>query len=236
VIEYAVGWERFVETIEEAEELALPADFDYLEHLEGQYRRLRGYAPALLETFEFSAAPPAEPLLEAVGVLREMNVAGKRKVPDDAPTSFVRPRWERHVFGGDEGIARRYYEMSAMTELKSGLKSGDVWVPGSRRYANFEDCLLPRPAWESMKGDRSYEDQMNRAGGLALLTAAIALWNAAHLPAAVEELRGRGENVPEGMLPHLSPLGWEHITLTGTYRWDLAAPSTLTAVLGDLRR
>ena len=39
--------------------------------------------------------------------------------------------------------------------------------------------------------DRSYEDQMNRAGGLALLTAAIALWNAAHLPVAVEELRSR---------------------------------------------
>lgn len=55
VIENAVGWERFVESIEEAEQLALPADFDYLEHLEGQYRRLRGYAPALLETFEFSA-------------------------------------------------------------------------------------------------------------------------------------------------------------------------------------
>lgn len=101
VIEDSVGWERFVESIEEAEELALPADFDYLEHLEGQYRRLRGYAPALLETFEFSAAPPAEPLLEAVGVLKEMNDTGKRKVPEDAPTSFIKPRWEHHVF--DEG-------------------------------------------------------------------------------------------------------------------------------------
>ena len=150
VIEEAVGWERFVESIEEAEELALPADFDYLEHLEGQYRRLRGYAPALLETFEFSAAPPAEPLLEAVGVLKEMNAKGKRKVPEGAPTSFVKPRWERHVF--DEGdIDKRYYEMSAITELKNGLKSGDVWVPGSRKYADFEDYLLPRSTWERMK-------------------------------------------------------------------------------------
>src|SRR3712207_1229784 len=39
--------------------------------------------------------------------------------------------------------------------------------------------------------DRSYEDQMNHAGGLALLTAAIALWNAAHLPVAVEQLTSR---------------------------------------------
>jgi GNAT superfamily N-acetyltransferase len=151
-IEVSVGWERFVGSIEEAEELALPADFDYLEHLDGQYRRLRGYAPALLETFEFSAAPPAEPLLEAVGVLREMNATGKREVPDDAPTSFVKPRWERHVFDGG-GIDRRYYEMSAVTELKNGLKSGDVWVPGSRKYADFEDYLLPRPSWERVRAN-----------------------------------------------------------------------------------
>jgi len=151
-IEESVGWERFVESVEEAEKLALPADFDYLEHLEGQYRRLRSYAPALLETFQFSAAPPAEPLLEAVGVLREMNATGKRKVPEDAPTSFVKPRWERHVFDGG-GIDRRYYEMSVVTELKNGLKSGDVWVPGSRKYADFEDYLLPRSSWERMKED-----------------------------------------------------------------------------------
>jgi TnpA family transposase len=81
--------------------------------------------------------------------------------------------------------------------------------------------------------DRSYEDQMNRAGGLALLTAAIALWNAAHLPMAVEELRNRGEFVPDEHLGHLSPLGWEHITLTGTYRWDLTAACKLEDLLND---
>jgi TnpA family transposase len=75
--------------------------------------------------------------------------------------------------------------------------------------------------------DRSYEDQMNRAGGLALLTAAIALYNAAYLPLAVERLAERGEEIPEEKLAHLSPLGWEHITLTGIYHWDFTATSSL---------
>lgn len=35
------------------------------------------------------------------------------------------------------------YEMGAMNELNNALRSGDVWVPGSRRYADFEDYLLP---------------------------------------------------------------------------------------------
>ncbi len=75
--------------------------------------------------------------------------------------------------------------------------------------------------------DRSYEDQMNRAGGLALLTAAIALHNATYLPLAVDKLAERGEQSPEEKLAHLSPLDWEHITLTGIYHWDLTATSSL---------
>jgi len=43
----------------------------------------------------------------------------------------------------------------------------------------------------------------------------------------VERLAERGEEIPEEKLAHLSPFGWEHITLTGIYHWDLTATSTL---------
>jgi hypothetical protein len=29
-----------------------------------------------------------------------------------------------------------------------------------------------------------------------------------------------GKNIDETLLPHLSPLGWEHINLTGDYIWQ----------------
>jgi hypothetical protein len=61
--------------------------------------------------------------------------------------------------------------------------------------------------------------QQHRASGLALVTAAIALWNTVHLGRAVDVLRGRGEVVPDGLLAHLAPLGWQHINLTGDYLW-----------------
>ena len=37
----------------------------------------------------------------------------------------------------------------------------------------------------------------------------------------VAELQARGEEIPEEKLAHLSPLEWEHITLTGVYKWNL---------------
>jgi hypothetical protein len=34
--------------------------------------------------------------------------------------------------------------MAALTELRNSLRSGDVWVPGSRQFKDFEDYLLPK--------------------------------------------------------------------------------------------
>ena len=36
---------------------------------------------------------------------------------------------------------------------------------------------------------------------------------------ALDSLRRRGEAVPEALLAHLAPLGWQHINLTGDYLW-----------------
>jgi Tn3 transposase DDE domain len=45
------------------------------------------------------------------------------------------------------------------------------------------------------------------------------LWNTAYLDRAVQLLNEEGIGVPEEYLQHISPLGWEHITITGTYHW-----------------
>ena len=62
--------------------------------------------------------------------------------------------------------------------------------------------------------DRTYENQQHRASGLNLLVTAIILWNTRYLERAVATLR-KVEDVPDQMLAHLSPLGWEHVNLTG---------------------
>ena len=65
--------------------------------------------------------------------------------------------------------------------------------------------------------DRSFEQQRYRASGLTLVTAAIVLWNTVYLERATNALRENGHAVDETLLKYLSPLGWEHINLTGDY-------------------
>jgi hypothetical protein len=139
-IEAVVAWDRFTQSVDEAERLAEPESFDHLHLLTEGYGQVRRYAPSSLETFYFGAARAVAPLLAAIDTLRAMNRRNARKVPDDAPTGFLRPRWKPYVLT-EAGADRAFYELAVLTELKNGLRAGDVWVPGSRQFKDFEEYL-----------------------------------------------------------------------------------------------
>lgn len=67
--------------------------------------------------------------------------------------------------------------------------------------------------------DRGLENQNYRASGLTLLTAAISLWNTVYIERTIDSLKRKGIPLNEQLISHLSPLGWEHINLSGDYVW-----------------
>lgn len=136
------------ESVTDAQKLAQPEDFDFLHRIGESYATLRCYAPAFLDVLKLRAAPAAKNVLEAVEVLRGMKNA--RKVSADAPTGFIKPRWQKLVMT-DAGIDRRYYELCALSELKNSLRSGDIWVQGSSQFKDFEDYLVPPEKFASLK-------------------------------------------------------------------------------------
>lgn len=71
--------------------------------------------------------------------------------------------------------------------------------------------------------DRTYEAQQFRASGLNLVIAAIVFWNSTYIADAVAHLRSVGEDVPDEMLAHTSPVGWSHIAFSGDFLWERAA-------------
>ena len=149
-IETVISWEAFAKSVTEAQALAQPEEFDFLHRLGESYATLRRYAPAFLTALKLRAAPAARGVLEAIEVLRIMNNDNARKVPADAPTDFIKPRWQKLVLT-DTGIDRRYYELCALSEMKNALRSGDIWVQGSRQFKDFEDYLVPPVKFASLK-------------------------------------------------------------------------------------
>lgn len=58
--------------------------------------------------------------------------------------------------------------------------------------------------------ERALQDQLQRACSFYIIINAISIWNTVYLSTAIEHFKTTGK-YKEDLLPHKSPLGWEHI-------------------------
>ena len=145
--------ERLAAAVDEAEPLARPPDDNYFDLLAQRYPQFRSWAPAWLEALDLRAGPGGEELLEAVEVLRELNRTGRRALPEEAPAGFVPRSWRPYVGAPGTKRDRRYWELCLFSQLRQALRSGDVWVGGSRRHADPATYLVPETVWVKERAD-----------------------------------------------------------------------------------
>ena len=143
--------ERLLEAVAESERLVRPMDDNYYDFLAKRYSYVRQFAPAVLSAFRFRSNREDDPLLEAVRLLVRLNADKKRRVPDGAPLSFVPSKWAAYVLDGDGRVDRTYWELCLLSALREALRSGDVWVEGSRRYADPQSYLIPQTDWPALE-------------------------------------------------------------------------------------
>lgn len=139
--------------ITDSNRLARPAQDESYDYFTARYSYIRQFAPTFLEMFSFQSNREQDPLLEAVALLYQLNTTGKRQVPDTAPMTFVTAPWKSYMQDEDGQIQRHYYEMCVLWELRNALRSGNLWVEGSRRYADPESYLIPKEKWPSMRAE-----------------------------------------------------------------------------------
>lgn len=131
-------------------------DAGHLELLETRYSHLRSFAPGVLAALPLGGGPESASLLKAVEILKDLNATGRRRLPDDVPTDFVPTRWRDYLdaTGDDHSAARRHYwELVVLYQLRDALRSGDVWVAGSRRYADPASYLIPTERWPPLRAE-----------------------------------------------------------------------------------
>lgn len=151
-LESVFSWEVFVTSVNEAQKLIRPADYDYLDLLENRFYFLRRYTTKLLELLEFNSNKANESLMQALNLLKKMNKTGKRKFfIDETPTDFISKRWKKYIFEKNGSINRHYYEMAVLSELREHVRAGDISITGSRQYIDFEEYLISKDEWDQQK-------------------------------------------------------------------------------------
>ena len=144
-VDAAVGWDKLLRARGKARTIADLAEENPLIRAADQWSRLRKFAPLLLEAIDFKASRGSASTIAAVNTLREMNRAGRRDVPPNAPMPF-RKEWRTLVREGGGKTDRRLWETGVMAHLRNKWRSGDVWVERSANYRKFDSYMLPAAA------------------------------------------------------------------------------------------
>ncbi|MGH3609362.1 MAG: Tn3 family transposase, partial [Pseudonocardiaceae bacterium] len=135
----------------------LPRDHGHLAMVHESMSYVRQFAPHVLAAVRFAGGPGTTELMAAIGMLCELYATGTRKVPADAPTGFVPIRWAGYLQtaaeAGDVTAYRHYWELCVLLSLRDGLRCGDVFVPGSRRYADPTASLLTPEQWQPRRAE-----------------------------------------------------------------------------------
>ena len=138
--------EKLRVTFVECERINEPIDDNYFKILALRYSYLRQFVPSFLNALPFNGNAETAGLIEAIEILGDLDKSGKRKIPDDAPVDFIQDKWWDSVFTDDKAD-RKFYELCVLFELRSALRSGNIWVEGSRRYAKLDSYLIPSGQW-----------------------------------------------------------------------------------------
>ncbi len=138
-------------TFDECERINEPLDENSFKLIGKRYSYLRQFTPTFLNALSLEGNSETAGLREAIEILRDLNESGKRRIPDNAPCDFVDTKWRNYVFDEKERIVKKYYELCVLFELRAKLRSGDMWVKGSRRYARLDSYLIPAEKWTEIR-------------------------------------------------------------------------------------
>eukprot|EP01037_Dinobryon_pediforme_P011757 gene11757-11848_t len=151
-----VGWHRLVQAQPTLEAMVSENKTNPLLVAAQHHVGLRKYAPRFLGAFSFCSSRRYDPTIAAVEVLIKINRENRRVLPDKLPTGHLNDATRKLIIV-DSKPDRRLYEIATLAALRDRLRSGDIWVEGSRAYRPLAEYLMPKAAFTEKKD----ADQLN---------------------------------------------------------------------------
>lgn len=145
-------WQKFQNSLAEAKKLAEKNKTDSIEMMDSYYNTLRKYTPTLLKALSFNTVnEPCKKLITAVNIIKELNDSKKINLPDDVDITFTNKKWQATINRKTGSDKRHYFELAVLNELRNKIRSGDIYISGSKNHKNFEEYLVSKEKWHTEK-------------------------------------------------------------------------------------
>lgn len=161
---------------------------------------LRQFSPAFLESLAFRQEEgAAASLVEAVRLLQEMNEAGKRKLPEDAPLGFI-PRKLRPLVEQEGEVSKHAWECALLLAIRDEIRAGNLYVRDSKRFGPFDNFFIADSRW------RAQREAFFKRAGLPADAADVPDYLTRRLNGAFDRFL---EGLPENSYASVDEEGWQ---------------------------
>jgi hypothetical protein len=121
-------------------------DSDPLEYVLFGYGRFGRYTKRMLENITFKGNASAQPLIEAIVLLKHLNRSESHQ-EIELPVCFANSKWSKRLSNEPE---HKLWETTVLFAICDGLRSRDIWTVDSRIYQDTRQQLLPEQQAEKI--------------------------------------------------------------------------------------
>lgn len=149
----SVSRSELIEAIDIMQMLTRQGPRTFHHFLVNRYRVIKSFSASFLDILTFEHAFTGDDFQQALQLVGEWQTGRKRKNPEQLPTKFILPSWKSFVEPVKGQIDRHAYELSVLARLRDRLRSGDVYVSHSRKYASPDTYLIPEANWKAHRSE-----------------------------------------------------------------------------------
>jgi len=156
LVERRIGINRLRADLDRARGVAGPKDTGHLDLLIADSSIGRKLLARVISSVQLRSSGTDDDLLGALRLIGQLDGDKRRWLPGFSPSEFIDSAWRPHVVDVGRGrLDRHAYELCAAYALRSALRAGRVWVPGSRRHADPASLLLSDEQWQPTRASFS---------------------------------------------------------------------------------
>lgn len=149
-----VDEKKLIESIHDLHIFKRLAERGYGDFLLKRYPSLRKYFAEFIH-LPFSVEQGSDDLIKAIKIIRQLDSGEIKLLPEDAPTSFIPKELRRALKDKTGSINRNAWELGLALAIKDAFRSGDLYLPKSKRHVSFWNLILNEAIWQETR-DVSY--------------------------------------------------------------------------------
>ena len=123
----------------------------HLDAMLARYGTLRQYLPAFV-ALPFQATVGSEPLMTAIGILRDLDAGTCKGLEPSDPCGFVPAAWRSFLLEAGT-VDRRIWEIALALAIRDALRAGNLFLARSREHVSFWNLIYDERRWQENRGE-----------------------------------------------------------------------------------